>query len=207
MDWTHWLVILSAIISISGASFYIRNTIKGKTKPNRVTWSMWALAPLLGTAAAISAGADYWATLRIFLAGFMPLLVFLASFVNRKSYWKLTLFDGISGICSLGAIVVWAAISSPVLAILFAAIADGFASLPTLKKAWKYPETETGITYIAGFVAVLLVLPSIPVWNIENSAFQIYLLIVTTLLVLAVYRNRIFRKKGQQSAEKISKTR
>lgn len=33
-------------------------------------------------------------------------------------------------------------------------------------------------------------LPSIPVWNIENSAFQVYLLVVNTLLVVAIYRRR-----------------
>lgn len=194
MHWTHWLVVLSALISIGGASAYIRDTLKGKTKPNRVTWSMWAVAPLLGTAAALSANADVWVTIRIFLAGFMPLLVFAASFVNKKSYWKLTLFDGLSGLCSLTAIIIWAVISSPQFAILFFAIADLFASLPTIRKAWKFPETETGATYVAGFIAVLLILPSIPEWNIENSAFQIYLLIVTSLLVFAVYRKKILKK-------------
>ena len=85
----------------------------------------------------------------------------------------------------------WIGIDSPRLAILLAAIGDGFASIPTIRKAWKYPETETGITYVASFVSVLLVLPSIPEWNIENAAFQTYLLIANTFLVLAVYRKRL----------------
>jgi hypothetical protein len=65
-----------------------------------------------------------------------------------------------------------------------------FAALPTVIKAWRYPETETGLTYLASFVSVVLVIPSIPVWNIENSAFQIYLLLVNTLLLVAVYRKK-----------------
>ncbi len=72
---------------------YIRDTLIGKTKPNLVSWSMWALAPLIGTGAAIFAHADLWATVRIFLAGFIPLLVIVASFANKQSYWKLGLFD------------------------------------------------------------------------------------------------------------------
>lgn len=190
LSFAHWLVVLSACISIVGASAYIRDTLSGKSKPNRVSWSMWALAPLIGTAAAISANADIWATIRIFLAGFLPLLVFIASFVNPKSYWKLSLFDLLCGVCSLAALIVWLVIQSPTLAILLAALGDGFATLPTIRKAWTNPETETGVTYIASFISVLLVIPSIPKWNIENSAFQIYLLVANAALLFVVYRKQ-----------------
>lgn len=191
ISFVHWLVILSAFVSIGGSAAYIRDTLAGKTKPNRVSWSMWALAPLVGTAAAFSAHADVWATTRIFLAGFLPLLVFLSSFINPQSYWKLSAFDILCGVCTLLAFIIWGVVDSPRSAILLAAIGDGFASLPTIRKAWKYPETETGLTYIASFVSVLLIIPSIPKWNIENSAFQVYLLIANTFLLFAVYRKRL----------------
>lgn len=186
----HWLVILSALISFAGSISYIRDTIAGTTKPNRISWSMWAFAPLVGTAAAISAGADPWATTRIFLAGFIPLLVFVASFLNKESYWKLTPFDFACGAFSVVALFAWLVFRSTDMAILFAAIGDGFAALPTILKAWKYPETESGMIFVASLASVLLILPSIPVWNIQNSAFQIYLLVVNSFLVLAIYRKR-----------------
>lgn len=199
MNTAHILVIISACIGIYGSIAYIRDTLKGKTKPNRVSWSMWAIAPLIGTAAAVAAGADIWATVRIFLAGFVPLLVVIASFFNPQSYWKATSFDIACGISSLVALIFWFAADAPVVAILLAAIGDGFAALPTIIKAWKYPETETGVTYITSLLSVLLVLPSIPVWNIENSAFQIYLIGVNTLLIAAVYRKRLLTYSRQTS--------
>lgn len=191
LSFAHWLVLLSIAVSLGGISAYVRDTLRGKTKPNRVSWVMWSVAPLVGTIAALSAGADLWATSRIFLAGFLPLLVLSASFLNPQSYWKLTPFDLLCGLCSLSAFLVWMLIDTPRLAVLLAAAGDGFASLPTLRKAWRYPETETGVSYITSFVSVLLVIPSIPVWNIENSAFQIYLLVTNTLLLFVVYRKRL----------------
>jgi len=193
ISFVHWLVILSAFVSLIGGTAYIRDTLSGKSKPNRVTWFMWTAAPLIGTVAAISAHADIWVTVRIFLAGFVPLLVFSVSFINPKSYWKLSTFDFLCGACSVLALIMWGAIDSPRSAILFAAIGDGFAALPTILKAWKYPKTETGLNYIMSFVSVLLIIPSIQVWNIENSAFQVYLLIVNTLLIFAVYRKRLVK--------------
>jgi len=191
MIFEHILVIVSVFVSLSGSAAYVFDTLKGKTRPNRVSWFLWAAAPLIGTGAAISSGADAWATARIFLAGFVPLIVIIVSFVNKQSYWKLTKFDFACGVCSVLALIVWFSADSPVLAILLAAIGDGLASLPTLIKSWKYPETETGWTFVAGFIATLLVLPSIPVWNIQNSAFQIYLLVVNALLVYFIFRKRI----------------
>ena len=182
-------------MSIGGSVVYIRDTVLGKAKPNRITWFLWALAPLIGTGAAITAHADLWATVRVFLAGFMPLIVFVFSFFNKHSYWKLTKFDYLCGIFSLIAIILWLIIDVPRIAILFAVIGDGFAALPTLIKGWKYPETESGLTFVLGFIGVLLVLPSIPVWNIENSAFQIYLLIVNFFLVVSIYRKKLFKPK------------
>lgn len=191
MEYTHLLVLLSVVLSVIAASAYIRDMVRGTTKPNRVSYFLWALAPLIGTGAALSAGADVWATVRIFMSGFVPLTTLVVSFFLAQSYWKLTRFDLLCGVFSVVALCVWIFADAPRTAILFAAFADGFALIPTLRKAWRYPETETGVTYVIGFLAAIVVIPVIPVWNIENSAFQIYLMTANTLLVLAVYRRRL----------------
>lgn len=193
LPFVHWLVLLSILISTAGAFAYIRDTLSGQTQPNRVSWSMWALSPLISSAAALSAGADVWPTVRIFIAGLLPLLIFLASFINARSYWKMSIFDLFCGAFSLAALIVWGAISSPQLAILYAILGDVCASFPTLVKTWKYPETETGAMYAASFLSVVLVLPSITIWNVSNAGFQIHLLIISSLLLFAVYRKRFWR--------------
>lgn len=192
----HWLVILSALIGLSGAFAYIRDMVRGRSTPNLVTWGLWAFAPLVATGAALSADADPWATARIFMAGFGPLLIFLSAFLVRQGYWRLSVFDWACGALSLLALGVWLGADSPLAAILLAAIADLFAMLPTLVKAWKFPETETLYTYFVGLFTASIVIPAIPVWNIENSAFQIYLLIANTALFFIVLRGYIVRPKG-----------
>ena len=80
----------------------------------------------------------------------------------------------------------------PVMAVLIAAIVDGFAAIPTLIKAWKNPETETANTYAANIFSLILVIPSIKVWDIPNSAFQICLLSTNLLLLLFICRHKLF---------------
>lgn len=195
LSWQHALVLASVAISLTGGIAYIRTTLAGITKPNRISWGLWTLAPLIGTGAALASGADPWATVRIFLAGFIPLLVFFASFFNKQSYWKLTTFDFLCGAWSLAALVAWLLADAPVTAILFAALGDGFAAVPTIRKAWKYPETENGFNYLTSLVSVLIILPSIPVWNVTNAAFQVYLLAVNAILIVCVYRKRLTGQK------------
>lgn len=187
----HWLVVVSTAISLSGAFAYIRDMLRGKSTPNLVTWGLWAFAPLVATGAALSADADGWSTVRIFVSGFGPLLITITALFISKRYWKLSFFDYACGSLSLLAVAVWLLADSPVLAILLAAVADLFATVPTVLKAWKYPETETPYTYFVGLLTASIVLPAIPVWNIENASFQIYLLIANTALFVAVIRKRV----------------
>src|SRR3989344_6305156 len=85
-------VILGAFINFLGAMSYIISTLKGHTKPNRVTWLLWAAAPMLAFSAQIKQGVGI-ISLTTFMAGFNPMLILLASFVNKKSEWKITKFD------------------------------------------------------------------------------------------------------------------
>lgn len=196
MQLDHLLAILSYLLSIYGISFYIRDTLRGKTKPNRVSWAMWAIAPLIGAGAALVVHADPWTTFRTFLAGFLPLIVFVISFFNTKSYWQLTNFDKLCGIFSFVAILIWLMLDSPLLAIIFAIIADTLASLPTIRKAWTHPETETKITYTASFISFILILPSVPNWSIENTAFIAALFLNNAVMWFAVYRQSILNPLG-----------
>ena len=194
--WQHWLVLLSVGISFSGSIAYIRDMFAGKSKPNLVTWGLWGTVPLIATGAAISAEADPWATVRIFMSGFGPLLVFLAAFFVRQSFWKLGRFDYACGALSLVAVAAWLLADNPVLAILLAALADLLATFPTVIKAWRHPETETLYTYFVGIFTATIVIPAIPVWNVENAAFQTYLIIANFLLFALVLRGHLMRRRA-----------
>ena len=63
---------------------YVWATLKGRVKPNRLSFVILALAPLVAFAAAIDQGVGLRSavTLRV---GLSPLLIFLASFVNKDA--------------------------------------------------------------------------------------------------------------------------
>lgn len=188
MTFPQLLVVVSVLLMVWGAYDYLRDTLAGKTKPNRVSWSLWALAPLISLGAAFDANADVWASIRVLVGGVVPAVIFLASFINKNSYWRLGRFDWFCGGLSLAALVFWQLADSPLVAVLLATTANTLATVPTFVKAWNYPETESRLIFITSFTSAILIIPAIPVWTIANSAFQIGLMLTTGALLVAIYR-------------------
>ncbi len=93
-------VMVGAIIATIGSLSYLTDTVKGKVKPNRVSFLLWSLAPLIAFFAELKQGVGIQSLLT-FVVGILPLTIFAASFVNKKAEWKLTRFDLTCGALSL----------------------------------------------------------------------------------------------------------
>jgi len=174
-------VLVGAFISSLGALSYLIDTVKGKVKPNRVSFLMWSFAPLIAFAAEIKEGVGL-SSVMTFSTGLFPLLIFISSFVNKKAEWKITKFDLVCGAISILGLILWQITKVGNLAILFSIIADGAASLPTIKKAYEHPETESAWPWMTTVVGVLLTLLTLNTWNFANSGFIVYIFIVNVII-------------------------
>lgn len=85
-------VIVAIIVIILGSLSYLIDTIKGKIKPNKVTFLLFGLAPFVTFAAQLKQGVGIQSLLA-FTTGSLALAIFAASFFNKKAYWKITNFD------------------------------------------------------------------------------------------------------------------
>ena len=153
---------------------------------------MWAVAPLIATFAALSKGVT-WAVLPVFMAGFGPICVLTASFFTKRSYWKLTLFDYLCGFFSALALILWAITKDANIAIIFAILSDCSAAIPTIKKAWTNPETESSSIYITRTISDLTGFAAIKYWIFSSYAFIVYLIFINSCILFSIYRRKIFK--------------
>jgi hypothetical protein len=188
-----YLVIVAAFASVIAAFVYVRSMFIGDTKPNRVTWLMWTIAPLIAAAAEVSNRVG-WAVLPVFMAGFSPLLILTASFLAKKAYWKLSTFDYVCGALSGLALIMWWLTKDPNVAIVFALASDALAAVPTLTKAWKNPKTESVWPFIVGVFAAASSLAVASLWTFSEYAFPSYLIMVNVLILLALYKRKLIRQ-------------
>lgn len=178
-------IIISTILYIYGSSTYLIDTIKGKVKPNKVSWSMWSLSPLIAFAAQLKQGVGIQ-SLATFLAGFIPLLVFISSFFNKKSYWKIELFDLACGVFSVLGLILWYITKIGNIAILFSIISDATASIPTVTKSWKYPETENYKLFLFASINAAVNMLTLKTWDFAHYSFSLYIFFICLLVTVLV---------------------
>ncbi len=184
---TFWLLIAGSGLQLLGSLYYFWETLAGRIKPNRVTWLLWSAVPFIAVAAELKAGVG-WAVLPVFLNGFIPLLVFGASFYNKSAYWRLGIFDYLCGFLSILALALWLISGSAAVAIGFSILADLFAAVPTLIKSWKAPSSESALAYggtIAGGITGIIGSQS---FTFIESGFLVYIVIINTVFVACILR-------------------
>jgi hypothetical protein len=178
-------IYLGSVLGALGTAVYLRDTLRGTTSPNRVTWLLWAVAPLLATAVELHDGIGV-RVLPTFMLGFMPLLVFVASFHDAAAVWKVRRLDYACGVMSVVGTVVWLVTRDGVLAISAAILADFLAGLPTLTKSWSHPETETVHTYLGAVASMAILLLTVTDWSFEVAAFPLFILGIGSVEVVLV---------------------
>ena len=191
-----YIVIIWALVNLWFSFIYIKETIKGNTKPNRVTRLIRATAPIIATWAALYDGI-HRAALPVFMSWFTPLLIFLASFVNKKAYWKLWRFDYICGFFSILALILRRLTKKPEITIIFAIISDALAAIPTLIKWWKHPQTESITAFIGWLFSASTAFFALKIFNFTELAFPIYLIVINILLISLISIGKINKRRKQ----------
>lgn len=181
-----YFAIIGAIIGSLGGLYYLFDTITGKAQPNRITWLLWGIFPLVIFVAQRVQGVESmsWTS---FVAGLMPLLIVAASFVNKKAYWKTEPRDYYLMASAIIGIILWAITDNPNLALLLSLLADILAAIPTLIKVYRHPQSESWIGYAISAIGFGISVASIQTFDFENSTFAVYVFVLNAALaVLAV---------------------
>jgi hypothetical protein len=195
-------ILFGALLNIIGSATYVWNTIKGKTKPNRVTWFLWALAPLIAFTAQVGEGVGLQ-VLMTFMVGFGPALIFITSFLNRKAYWNITKLDVACGALSVLALILWRITGEGNIAIVLSIAADLLAGVPTLIKAYQEPETEHSTVFRNGAISAIITLLTIKSWTFANFGFALYILLICVVLYVLIQFKLGTRFSVKQPAETV----
>lgn len=178
-------VFVAVAFNLFGGSTYLIDTLKGRVRPNKVTWFLWVLAPFVAFIAQVKQGVGL-VSLMTMTAWVVPFFVFFASFLNKKAEWKITAFDLTCGALSLIGLALWGITRVGNLAILFGILADGLAAVPLIVKSYKVPETENSIAFLFGAISALITLFTIKQWDFAHYAFPMYLFFLCLIIFLLI---------------------
>ncbi len=193
---------VGVVAAVTSTALYLLDMRAGRVQPNRVSWFLWGVPPLIAAGIAWGEGARDSAAL-VALFGVCPLIIVGASFFMRQARWALGSFDYACGALSVMALAVWIGLDHPFYATLMSIGADSCASLPTLRKSWRSPFSESWMPYLLGGIgsacAVLEVRDPLSV----EMMFPAWLLGWSLGLALVIgFRQRIFARRGVYSQPK-----
>lgn len=136
--------IVAILLTFVGYVPYIRDTIKGKTKPHVYTWFIWGLVTAIAYGLQVSGGAGVgsWVTLAVAIICFF---IFLLGLRNGKK--DITRLDTVFLISSFVALFLWLIVKQPVLSVILVSSIDLLGFVPTIRKSWNKPYSETLFTY------------------------------------------------------------
>ena len=178
---------VAAVMNLVGVVTYLVATVRGTARPNRVTWFVLSIAPMVAFASMLSKDVSLAQSAMTLSAGLSPLMIFITTFFVKHPAWKIERFDLVCGALAIVGIFLWWITGEGNIAIVFSILSDGLAFFPTLVKAYKYPETESPWAFIIGVVACVLAVLTITQWDFAHYGFPVYLVAANAVASLLIY--------------------
>lgn len=138
--------LFAVLLGVIGYAFYIWGIYKGKIKPHAFSWLVWGILTAIGfiAQAVNGAGPGAWVT------GFTAAMSFIFVIVGLGSSSRTLIArsDWIFLIVALLAIPPWYFTGNALWSVIMITIIDAVAFVPTFRKGYRYPETESALAYL-----------------------------------------------------------
>ena len=168
------------IVGVTGYIPYIRDTLKGTTKPHPFTYLIWALIGGITFVAQLvnSAGPGAWAMgVPVFFG------IVIAALSIQKGERTLTKRDWLCLAGALVAIVVWRLTDDAFYAVLIVMVINTLAFIPTFGKAYWKPHEETASSYALGVLRSLISVPALLAFNTVTLLPIIHHILINAVFV------------------------
>lgn len=187
--------ILSVIIGTSAFYPYIRDIFLKRTQPHAYTWLIWGLTQGVAVAG-LWYGNGGLGALELTVGTALVFVVFLFSL--KYGTRNITLNDTVILIIALLSIVVWWQLDNPVLAVIIVCVIDAFGYIPSLRKSWGEPWSETLASWALFSIGNVFAVIALTEYN---ALTLLYLMTITIgnlaiLVVCLIRRKKILKQQA-----------
>ncbi len=180
---------IAAIVEVAQSIPYYVSILRGNTRPQRASYGIWLSVEAIGISSYIASGATTtkWMPL---ISTFNSLVIFILAFkYGMGGFNKL---DIVCLILAAIAIALWILTDNPALAVYMSELAAVIGYIPTIKKSYLYPKTESTLSWCMYVVAAALNL-----FALTSSRLVIVVPLVATLTLSSVVAGLVLFPKWQ----------
>jgi hypothetical protein len=181
------LGVLAGVLSVVGTLPYVRDTLRGSTRPHRGSWLIWGVLAAIACCSQRADGASW----SLVMVSTQALLIGLVSLLSIR--WGE---GGVGGVdlalmALAGAgIVGWVLSRQPLVATACVVAADLVAFAMTAPKAWRDPGSETLVTYATASAAGALAAAAVAAPDPALLIYPVYFCLANGATSLLIYHRR-----------------
>lgn len=176
-------LLVPALVTLGAFVPYLRDVVRGVTKPNMASWTTWTVLTALATAAELAAGELGTALITGAAMVGNASIALLGFRYGPRTY---TRFDGSCQLAALLGLVLWQVFDTPLIAVVGSVVLDLIAALPTFRHAWLAPHEETWSTFAVAGGGSVLALVALEEHNWVSVTFPAYIVLTATALTATV---------------------
>ena len=186
------LAIVGTVISLAAFVPYMKDIFKRKTHPHVYTWLVWVLVQ--GTAAAgIIHGGGRWGALELSVGTLLVGFIFVLSLkFGTKNIRKV---DALSLIVVLAAFILWWVFKKAEWAVVLVTIIDIAGYIPTIRKTYYEPWTETLVTWVAFTIGNLFAIAALQKFNLLTLIFIVSTTVANAFIAFLIWYRRFLHKR------------
>jgi hypothetical protein len=183
---------LSAVaIVLTFAAFvpYIRAIISGTTKPHVFSWVIWGATTFAVFLAQLEGegGVGAWP---IGVSGIITLFIAFLAYVKRSDI-TITKTDRLFFVSALSSLPLWYLTSDPLWAVVILTTVDVLGFGPTIRKAYRFPHSESVLFFALFAARNLLVIMALESYSVTTVLFPAVIAASCMLLMaMLTYRRR-----------------
>lgn len=181
------IAIIAALLAVVGNVPYLIDIFKGRVKPHPYTWLVWSIVSCIIFFGQLARGAGVGA-IPTAASEIFTIIIFIFSL--KYGFRDIKKIDTIFLIVALIGVGLWIATNDPTIAVIIAVSVDFVAFLPTLRKTWIEPKTETPILYSMNVLRHILMIFSLQAYNIATMLHSVVMITTNTFMTSII----LFRK-------------
>jgi hypothetical protein len=177
------LVVVASLLALIGNIPYLIDVAKGRVKPHPYTWFVWSIVSLVVFFGQVVKGAGLGA-IPTGVSEIFTIIIFLFSlkygFKNPPKIDKYFL-----ALATLG-LIPWIITKDPTISVITVVAIDLIAFVPTLRKTYCYPSSETPLLYGSNVLRHGLILSTLGAYNVATMLHSISMIITNTIMVIFI---------------------
>jgi hypothetical protein len=179
------IAIIAAVLAIVGNIPYLRDIIKKRVKPHPYTWLVWSIVSCIIFFGQVAKGAGIGA-LPTLASEIFTIIIFFFSI--RYGFKNIKKVDTIFLVIALLGIIPWILTDDPTISVIIAVSIDLVAFIPTLRKTWSYPKSETRTLYMTNVLRHILMLFSLQAYNVATVLHSIAMITTNSIMTVLILR-------------------